>query len=179
MRRLILVAAIVAIVGIVTHILMVWTTPRVVMRSAWSDLVAQYGVNKVGRPALPTAASRDVPLPSPDLLYALCAFDLSKGYLRVTAKVPPGYWSLALYAMNTDATYSVNDKATGQGAVEFLIAPKEAAIPDTSRGVRVVRAREDRGIVLIRTLVPDRANMGDQKAAQDSVRCTHVPWRTR
>jgi len=176
MRRLFIVAIVIAVVGVTAHILTVWTTPRLVMRTAWDRVSALYGVNKVGRPALPTAASRGVVMPSPDLLYAVCAFDLKRGYLRVKAKVPPGYWSLAVYAMNTDAIWSVNDRETGEGLVEILIAPKDAAVPVTGDKVRLVRARETRGLVLIRTLVRDRANMGDQKAAQDSVSCTLQPW---
>lgn len=183
MRRLVLVALVVGIVGIVSHILTVWTTPRVVMRTAWSQFTEQFGVNTVGRPALPTAGTRDVALPSPDMLHAVCAFDVSKGPVRLTAKVPPGYWSMAVYAMNTDAVFSVNDRVTGEGTVAFILVkaprrtgakPGAAAARPADKGVRTIFVPDSQGIVVVRTLVRNRANMGDQKAAQASVICTQV-----
>ena len=183
MKRLVLVALVVGIVGIVSHILTVWTTPRVVMRTAWSQMTAHYGVNKVGRPALATAAARDAVLPSPDMLYAVCGFDVSKGPVRVTAKVPPGYWSMAVYAMNTDAVYSVNGTVTGEGPVEFILvkAPRRtgsktgaAEGSKADKSVRTIRVPDSHGVVVVRTLVRNRANLGDPKAAQDSVTCAPV-----
>lgn len=183
MRRLVLVALIVGLVGIVSHILTVWTAPRVLMRTAWSQITEEFGVNKVGRPALPTAATRSGALPSPDILQAVCGFDLSKGPVRVTAKVPPGAWSMTVYAMNTDTVYSVNESVTGEGSVAFILmqsrqrADAKTGAADqrrTDKGLRIIQVPDSHGVMIVRTLVRDRANMGDQKAAQAAVTCSPV-----
>ncbi len=172
MRRLLIVAMILAVVSVTAHVLTVWITPRLAMRMAWDRIAEQYGVNNVGRPPLPTADSRSVPMPNPDLLHAVCAFDIPDGYLRVRTKVPPGYWSLAVHAMNTDVLWSTNNRIAGEGSVEFLIAPENVTLPVSRNKLRLVRTQETRGLVIVRTLVRDRANMGDQKAAQASVACS-------
>lgn len=183
MKRLVLVALVIGLVGIVSHILTVWTAPRVVMRTAWGQITEEFGVNKVGRPALPTAATRNDTLPSPDILRAVCGFDISKGPVRITAKVPPGAWSMAVYAMNADVIYSVNDTVTGEGSVAFTLMKTQqrtgaktgaATGQPSGDGGRIIRVPDAHGVVIVRTLVRDRANMGDQKAAQASVTCAPV-----
>ena len=56
--------------------------------------------------------ARAIVRPSPDLLYAGCAFDLADGPLRIQATVPRDtYWSLSMFAANTDNFFVVNDRA--------------------------------------------------------------------
>jgi len=142
MRRLLIVAVVLAVVSVTAHILTVWITPRLAMRVTWDRITEQYGVNNAGRPPLPTAASRSVAMPNPDLLHAVCAFDIPNGYLRVKARVPPGYCSLAVYAMNTDVLLSTNNRVTGEGLVEFLIAPENVTVPTSKNKTRLIRIQK-------------------------------------
>ena len=68
--------------ALLVHFATLYALPRLVMRRA---------LRKMGEPnsmhfgRVPTAASRMVVRPSPDILYASCPFDLSSGPLRVSA----------------------------------------------------------------------------------------------
>lgn len=105
---LIFIAAVVAI-----HFLTIWAAPRLIMQVVMNGSRAQ-ALNMQNRAAFSypiTAASRDVVMPSPCYVALMCVFDLSKGPVRVSAN--PGlksYWSIALYAANSDNFFVVNDR---------------------------------------------------------------------
>lgn len=55
------------------------------------------------------ATFKKLVMPSPDILYSPCRFDLSKADLLITVKVPNfTYWSASFYAINTDNFFTVN-----------------------------------------------------------------------
>jgi uncharacterized membrane protein len=106
--------------------------------------------------------------PSPELLYSICWYDVSRFPVRITSGAPPGtYWSVAVYRDNTDNFYVVNDTAT-QGAKADFILYGSAQIeggkgPFESQyghlGVLVVQSPSSTGLVLIRTLINDESKL--------------------
>ena len=168
------------------HGLAVWALPRVIMRGAMSRLVPVNAAVadervRVLYPPLTTAASRQIVLPSPDLAYALCVYDLSKGPVDVDAAPAwPGYWSVALYADNTDNYLVRNDVAARSRPVHWRLALSEesAALTTTSiaAGRELVVAPSARGLLLMRVLVADRHHEAAAAAqAQRSLHCVAVP----
>ena len=168
------------------HGLAVWALPRVVMHAAMSRLVpatsaVQEARVRVVYPPLTTAAARQIVLPSPDLAYALCVYDLSKGPVDVDAAPAwPGYWSVALYADNTDNYLVRNDVAARSRPVHWRLALSEesAALTTTSiaAGRELVVAPSARGLLLMRVLVADRHHEAAAAAqAQRSLHCVAVP----
>ena len=171
------------------HGLAVWALPRVIMRGAMSRLVPVNAAVadervRVLYPPLTTAASRQIVLPSPDLAYALCVYDLSKGPVDVDAAPAwPGYWSVALYADNTDNYLVRNDVAARSRPVHWRLALSEeaAALTATSiaamaAGRELVLAPSARGLLLMRVLVADRHGEAAAAAqAQRSLHCVAVP----
>ena len=88
--------------------------------------------------------ARRVVMPSPDLLYATCRMDLSQGPLRIQADPKtPRYWSIALYASNSDNFFVLNDRqANGQPVDLWLVGPHSPVATDTGpAGARRVQAR--------------------------------------
>lgn len=152
------------------HFAFVWATPRVLMRVAMDRLSAQAGSNVALYPPRADAESRAIVRPSPDLLYASCVFDLSEGPIRIAADVADGYWSLSLYAANTDNFFVVNDRSAESGRVEIVLVPAgdAAAAPE---GVRVVESPSDRGIALVRTLIDRDERQPELDAVRRSFRC--------
>src|SRR5262245_52948717 len=70
----------------------------------------------------PTAASRLVVRPSPDILYASCPFDLSSGPLRVTASVPhTTYCSVSAFDAATNNFFVRNDREVTGDSIELLL----------------------------------------------------------
>ena len=158
-----------------SHYLALWLLPHVVMRGAMSRLAGATPGAATARvhavyPPLATADSRVIVLPSPDLAYALCMFDLGQGPIDVDAQPAWGaYWSVALYADNTDNYLVRNDGAAVLQPVRWRLA----LTPGTpAAGRELVLAPAERGLVLLRLLVTDRASQATAVAqAQRALRC--------
>jgi uncharacterized membrane protein len=121
-----------------------------------------------------TAASRAVVMPSPDMLYALCHIDVSQGPVQVEANPQlPTYWSIALYASNSDNVFTLNDRQTAGQAVRLWLAanPRDAARAPV--GSTVVRVPGTQALLLMRVLTSDYAREQAQlEAARRTLRCT-------
>ena len=71
----------------IVHLLVVWATPRLIMNRVMNGPAVQ-AMNMRNQAAfLPEtdASVRRVVMPSPDLLYSACVFDVSAGPVRVRA----------------------------------------------------------------------------------------------
>jgi uncharacterized membrane protein len=139
------------------HVLAVWATPRaimwIVMHGPSSQALNMY--NQAAFPPPVDAKSRGIVLPSPDLLYSLCVFDVSKGPVRVTADPQlKSYWSIALYGANSDNFFVINDRAAGTRPVDlWLVSPKgNAPSPAVPPGSRVIVVPSSSGLLLMRVL---------------------------
>jgi hypothetical protein len=99
-----------AAVALLTHVLVVWAIPYVIMAALSASRPAEERGTGPLLPPMTDATSRRVVMPSPDLLYALCPFDVRQQPLRIQADPhPPGYWSIALYAANSDNFFVLNE----------------------------------------------------------------------
>ena len=123
-----------------------------------------------------TEASRGVVRPSPDLAYAICPFDLSRGPIHVRAAPWGDYMSISVFQANGDNVYAVNDREAPRG-VDFILATGEQAASVQGRpGMPVVMSPSARGLILDRRLAPtaqafalaDRARRADSCSAVGS-----------
>jgi hypothetical protein len=61
-------------------------------------------------------------MPSPDLLYAVCAYDLVDGPLQIKLQGDyPRYWSIALYNSNSDNFLTISSDDIGERGVDVTI----------------------------------------------------------
>lgn len=150
---------VILILAAIVHIAAIWALPYVIMDRVGGRIAAEIGgVNRPGHPPPATDRSRQVVMPSPDLLYTACVFDLGEGPVRVQAEVPDTYWSVAFYAANSDNFLTINDRALPSRKLDLLLVGPEAASP-TGGSARIVRSPSRRGIVLFRTLLLDPADL--------------------
>ncbi|OYU46777.1 MAG: hypothetical protein CFE44_00290 [Burkholderiales bacterium PBB4] len=166
------------VTAILVHLLAVWAAPRAIMWVLMHGRVAQT-MNMVNQAAFPppvTAQSRSIVLPSPDMLYSVCVFDLRNGPVRISANPRlPGYWSIALYAANSDNFFVVNDRTAGNRPVDlWLVAPQGngngANVP---AGSQVVVAPSSTGFLLMRVLTGDyESERSVVEPARRSLSCT-------
>jgi uncharacterized membrane protein len=148
MIRILIIFLFAAAVGFAAFI---YAAPRLIMHIAVTR-VADERFNELRHTPRVTEKSRQIVRPSPDLAYSACAFDLAKGPVRITAAPWGQYWSLALYAANTDNFWTGNDRAFPGGARIVLIARGQSHAP--APGETVVESPSRRGIALIRRLAP-------------------------
>lgn len=143
--------------ALIAHVALVWGVPRLIMYQVMSGSAAKE-MNMLNNAAFPPAvdaSSRRVVMPSPDMLYSVCVFDVSKGPVRVTAS--PGlktYWSIALYGANSDNFFVVNDREMGDAAVDLWLVSRgpNAADPTVPNGSKVVVTPSEKGFLLMRVL---------------------------
>ena len=156
------------------HLLAVWALPRAIMwrLSATASTEERAGVYL---PPMTDATQRRIVMPSPDLLYATCSIDVSQRPMRIRADPKtPNYWSIALYAANSDNHFVLNDRQSGGAPVDLVVVgPKAyAQAPVLPPGTRVVNAPSAKGLLLMRVLVADYAAEREVvEAARRTLRC--------
>jgi uncharacterized membrane protein len=173
--RALRVAAFLAVAAAV-HALAVWAVPRVVMHRVISNVAAEAGDDGVLRPPPIDAGARRVVLPNPDLLYALCAYDVSDAPLRVRAEPgEPGYWSVALYAAGTDTWFVLNDRDAAGRPVDLVVTGAGTDGVAVPAGATRVESPTVRGLALMRVLVTGDAGQREAaEAARRSLRCEPI-----
>lgn len=164
-RAVLLVLAVAA----ATHVVFLFALPRLIVAWVIRELATEAGLNAIVHRPLATADWRSVPMPSPDLLYSACAFDVSERPLVITAEVPDTYWSVSAYASNTDNFFVLNDRQAGSKQVRVVLS-RDAAFVDPGGG-RVIQPPTTRGVVLFRTLVPRTSDLAALQATQHAARC--------
>ena len=167
-----------AVTAFLAHLLAVWAAPRLIMQVLMHGPAAQK-MNMHNQAAFPeevTAKSRSVVMPSPDMLYSVCAYDLREGPLRVrAAPVLANYWSVALYAANSDNFFVRNDRqAQGRPMDLWLVAPgghpQQKPPPD---GAEVVVSPSNTGFLLMRVLTSDyQAEKAVVETARRTLQCS-------
>ncbi len=158
----------VAIAGVV-HVGLMIATPHFIMERAMAR-IAQGGVNTIAHARRPTAASRGIVRPSPDLLYSTCVFDLDAagGALRVHASgMPDTYWSVSAFDDDTNNFFVENDRQA-KGAVDFIITAPGHFVDTT---LPVVTAPSVRGLVLFRTLINNENRLAEIDRGRRGAAC--------
>jgi uncharacterized membrane protein len=156
------------------HVLTVMAFPRAIMFAfAWRGKDLGLSPNVLYHQPRVTAVSRTVARPSPDLLYSVCAYDVSKAPLRISASVPDTYWSLSFFASNTDNFFVVNDQEVTARSVDILLAGPGTAYKNPGN-VQVVTSPSSRGVALIRILITDEDRIEELTKIQRQASCSPV-----
>lgn len=157
-------------IAILAHVATMWALPRFVMWKTMDTLQGLAGgkANVTLRPSLPDHTARTVVMPSPDLLYAICVYDLTQGPVLLSAdRFPPGYWSLALYDARSDNFLTINDGQQKGRPLALVITEGTSPPGDT----RFVASPSRRGIALFRSLLLDSADRAAIDAARATMEC--------
>lgn len=162
--------AVTLVIAALTHAAALFGAPLLIMRQIMTGVAdSAGGWNAPLSGPRSDADARRIVMPSPDLLYTICAFDLSQGPVRLSATPPAGtYWSAAVYAANTDNFFVVNDRGLSAPVFDAVLAQKGQPVP---AGAQVVLSPSPRGLVLYRTLIADEAQLAAYDAARREMRC--------
>lgn len=165
--------------AILVHLAAVWAAPRLIMQILMNGPMAKTMNmhNQAAYPPAVTAASRSVVMPSPDMLYSVCSFDVRNGPVRVTADPKlPSYWSIALYAANSDNFFVINDgQAAGKPIDLWLVSDSSysSATLLPPPGATVVVSPSSTGFLLMRVLTGNYdAEKGTLEPARRTLQCT-------
>ena len=137
------------VVAILVHIITVIAVPRIIMNVVF----ARNPANQLLKGSKVTAQSRAVVKPSPDLVSSRVSYDVSKGPIRLTAKVPTDtYWSVSCFQDNTDNFFVVNDRQVKSNPVEIILVRQGMQVPEAGNA-HIVVSPTNRGILLVRHLL--------------------------
>jgi uncharacterized membrane protein len=151
-------------------------TPRLLMAYAMHRVTAGVGLNHILHAPRADENARAIVMPSPDLLYSACAYDLAAGPLRVHAPIPrETYWSLAAYDARTDNYFTIDDRTAEADAVDLVLVADDVPLPAAASGTRVVRAPGNKGLVLLRTLVDRDERASELDGARRQASCAALP----
>ena len=159
------------VLAAIVHWTAVAYAPTLIMSRVMSAIGAK-GTNQISHGERATAAARRIVKPSPDLLYSQCVFDVSRRPLKITTAAPTDtYWSVALYAANTDNFFVLNDtQAKGQPAMIVLMGAAQN-VPPQPEGTTIVAAPGEKGVVLFRTLINDDAREAELDTQRRAANC--------
>jgi uncharacterized membrane protein len=120
-------------------------TPYALMFAAMKKIGERSPENQFAFGPMTTADNQTIVRPSPDLAYATCTFDLSKGPVHVDVQpIPDHYWSVSVFDARTDVAAVRSDRDTkGAPARLALIKPGQTApwvLKDASGEPKAVEA---------------------------------------
>ncbi len=146
------------VLALLIHFLCLWGLPRYVTWTKVRAAVARSGgYNRLVHANVHSAGEDFIVMDNPDVLYSSAAYDVSETPLRVRGVVPDAgnYWSLSLYAWNTDNFFVVNDQDVKSKIVDLMIVrtrDRHLQYPNHA----VVVAPSARGVLLVRMIAKDR-----------------------
>lgn len=143
----------------ITHILIILLVPQFASQNIWERLTAigperQFHVVKLSGPAT---------LFDPLMQASACIFDLNDAPVHIhgSGKVP--FWSLTIYEHTGEIVFSVNDRAnSGLEPDILLVNPAQKIQFETSpsatlNNTLITSHNINKGIIVLRSLVPDRS----------------------
>jgi len=173
-RRVYWISAVLA-AALVIHLVTVFALPYAILAYAGARFLSSSDgkANTIFHLEPVTAETRDVVMLSPDLLYSVCAYDVSKRPVRIVATVPDTYWSVSFYASNTDNFFVANDRQANAAPAEWILTSKHAQFPGWQSAV-VIIAPSPKGVILFRTLVTDESRLDELIGIQKQASCEPV-----
>ncbi|MEM1579006.1 MAG: DUF1254 domain-containing protein [Archaeoglobaceae archaeon] len=159
--------AIFAIFAVFTHIAFVIAFPYAIVIGNYLATKKDVKPNTVYHEKVIDASFKKVVMPSPDILYSACVFDLSDKDLLITARVPEfTYWSVSFYALNTDNFFVVNDQSVRgefRAVLSLNKSCKDCIISPSSKG-----------IIIFRIFIPDNSLLPEIIEYQKSIKCEQI-----
>jgi len=165
------------IAGGIIHLVIVLLVPMYASHDAWSEM-QRFGADRAFHVLPPPEAGNEViPGMDPRLLQAECRFSLKDGPLRVSAKMPDEFWSVAVFDRHGRNVYSLNDRATEGPDLDLAVmtsvqlAQLRQNPPAAMENAITIELPIDDGFVLLRAFVPDASMMPQATAALTAANC--------
>lgn len=160
------------------HIAIVLGSPAYARKDAFSRLAETLAAEQATLISPTGAGSTWLPRPDPAVAVAACAFDLTAGPVRVSAKPGALFESISLHARGGEVFFAVTDRAAVRGEIELVIMTQrqldEALAEDDeeepSHDVRIVAPRRE-GFVLVRVAAPLPSQRAQAEEAAKAVSC--------
>lgn len=171
--KLIALAAVVALAagaaGWTAALYMIPTLATDIMWRQFQKSGAQY--NRLSPAIVRTAKTARVVADNPDTLTRSSIVNLENGPVLFEADVPAGgdYWSVSLFAHNTDTYFVANDRDAGPGPYRLLIKRADQATPAGLKVDAVAVSPSTKSFLIIRAIMRDRNDKAGAEALRQAV----------
>jgi uncharacterized membrane protein len=166
-----------ALLGGVFHICATFAAPVFSSGHAFEELRASLPLNSMVVLAPPAPGRQILPFLPPDMLYAMCRYELTGGPVSLTAAVAGPGWSLSLHTPQGDNFYVLPGQQLQGGEVSFLLVPSaEAAQPQhhaTPTDTKVASPTTE-GLIVVRAPLIGLAWLAQTDALLRRSSCTQV-----
>jgi uncharacterized membrane protein len=168
-----------AMLGGIIHICATFAAPVFGSGHAYQRLSATLPLNKMVLLPPPAAGSQILPYLQPDMLYAMCRYELTGGPVSVTAAVTGPGWVLSLHTPEGDNYYVLPGQQLRRGEVSFLLVPRatietaHAPRPASPTDTEVASPTRE-GLIVLRAPVVGRAWLAETEATLAGSSCTQV-----
>jgi uncharacterized membrane protein len=166
-----------AVLGGIVHLTTVLALPRTATQDAYSRLLPMTPINAIVPLPAPAPAAATMPFMDPAFATAVCRYDLSDGWLKLTAPVSQAYTSVSFYTRYGIAYYAINDRAAGRRVIELdlMTTEQRSQLPEeedvTAADRLIIESPTTTGMIVLRALAPEPGLMAMANAVLAGARC--------
>ncbi|KRE08675.1 hypothetical protein ASE61_03675 [Bosea sp. Root670] len=164
----------------IVHIVTILAIPALSLRDA-AHAYRELGIEGHAEPIPSPGNARGLPAlreADPNVVTAICSYDLSAGPMRVVARTGTLPLGLTLHRQGGGVLYAITDRAAIRGTLEFLVMTEtqrdERIAADeegeTSRELRIVSDTEQ-GLIVARVLMRLPSDRADAEGLATGVAC--------
>ena len=115
----------------------------------------------------PAAQVKLVPFATTEHIVGVCKFNVGNGPVKITAQLPEGFWSFAVYTIQGEQVYAINDTqadtnnftvelARDQGLISQIFGNNDDAVDVTGDDIGWrIAVKEDQGLAVLWLAVAD------------------------
>jgi len=162
------------LIGVLAHLISVVVLPRLSTQTGFQRAAAVAGTNGFN---VFQADKTPLPLPDPEMISAFCRYNLVDGPIKLTVPVGADFLAISFYTSAGLNYYALTDRAAANGVIDLnLYTPAQLAQvrakegPDQPGSPRL-QAASERGIVVLRALIPEPGEGAQIQLALSSAHC--------
>ncbi len=178
MKKLMFWVFVTLLLAVAVHIATVLMIPRLEGGARVSRAMSGGDLNQLTVLKSEEEAQRVLGIANPDLVYAVCPFDITQRPIIISAQVPDRYWSMSVYAEDGSTLYTLNDQQAGVQAfvAELRLDSESSLVPSqTVQGNSeslVIRSAFERGVVIFRAFAGETALQQRAREQLAQTRCS-------
>ncbi|MGI9374055.1 MAG: DUF1254 domain-containing protein [Hyphomicrobiales bacterium] len=166
------------LLAVAVHISTVFMVPRLEGGARVTKAMSGGDLNRLTVLTSEKDAQSILGIANPDLVYAVCPFDITQRPIFISAQVPGRYWSMSVYGEDGSTLYTLNDKQAGVQSftAELRLNGQNSIVP--TQAVQgnseslVIQSAFERGVVVFRAFAGESAQRQRAREQLSQTRCT-------
>lgn len=168
------------LLGLVIHLVIILILPYFASDNVWGQVLkleamGEAVVIKQPAPGAPNPLGLD-----PEMAYAVCQFDLSRGPGAFSGELPADFWSVGIFDRNGISVYSTTNRSGVGQSLELGIFNEEQTSLlreqqfEIDEGLLIVAAPQDDVFAVVRLALPFPEMRTRYEAALAELSCGHI-----